>query len=95
MSIEIAYPSLRSEIRLQPDCDCAPVFQFDEDIAQLPSNFSLEITPMCNSRCLGCSNVFIDDTKSRGIKSIGRTSLNGDEWIRLIQKSPHMLRESN
>lgn len=53
-------------IQFDPEDDCAVI---TDDLAlpplASPIIYSLELTPSCNNRCPGCSNVFISDKETR------------------------------
>ncbi|MDM8528284.1 radical SAM protein [Anaerolineales bacterium HSG24] len=72
------------------DCDChaLPTLQ-----SKLSSTY-LELTPACNSRCVGCSNVFITDKPTRNME-IAQAPLPIDAWRTILSKlSPHVERVS-
>lgn len=50
----------------------------------------LELTPACNNRCIGCSNVFISDKPTRKME-IATAPLSIAEWRKIIHKlAPHV-----
>jgi radical SAM protein with 4Fe4S-binding SPASM domain len=63
----------------QCDCDCAcPIDGAPVPVLSLPLSYYLELTPACNNRCPGCSNVFADNRQSG--------FLTGLEWCDLIAR---------
>jgi radical SAM protein with 4Fe4S-binding SPASM domain len=78
---------------VQPDCDCASsAIQSEVPILDFPTIYSLELTPSCNSRCPGCSNVFFEDKETRKME-IPRLPLPPEQWkIILDVISPHATR---
>lgn len=67
------------------DCDCAcPTDGAGAPVLALPIAFYLELTPACNNRCLGCSNLYAEE---RGATP---PPLTGAGWRALIaQIAPH------
>lgn len=52
----------------------------------IPVIYSLELTPLCNNRCPGCSNVFADARRAR-------SSLSAAEWCEVLDViAPHARR---
>lgn len=66
-------------------CDCAcPTDGAARPVLSLPAAFYLELTPACNNRCPGCSNLYAE---GRGTMP---PSLTGAGWRALIaQIAPH------
>lgn len=65
---------------LTSNCDCgiAPGQVYIPPIAN-PTIYSLELTPSCNNRCPGCSNVFIEDTYTRRML-LARKPMPFERW---------------
>ncbi len=58
-------------------------------VLSTPALYSLELTPLCNNKCPGCFNVFIDDKVKRPMEHI-RSSLTAAEWRTILEKiQPH------
>jgi len=68
------------------DCDCAcPIDGVIVPVLSLPITLYLELTPACNNRCPGCSNLYAAE------RSFCPPSLTGDQWQTLIaQFAPHV-----
>lgn len=61
------------------DCQCAcPTDDAPIPVLSLPVAYYLELTPVCNSRCPGCGNVYA------GARHTLPPSLDGQEWRGLI-----------
>lgn len=59
-------------------------------VLSAPALFSLELTPLCNSRCSGCFNVFAEDRHTHSGLSIQRPPLALEEWCVLLERlAPH------
>jgi len=79
------------------DCDCRtssylpisnaiPTFQdINGPLLTNLTNAYLELTPACNNRCLGCSNVFISDKPTRKME-VAIAPLPIGEWRQIIHK---------
>ena len=50
-----------------------------------PTNAYLELTPACNNRCLGCSNVFLTDKPTRRME-IAQAPLDIAAWRTILNK---------
>lgn len=78
---------------LHPDCACDCGYRpGDLNIPPLrvPTIYSLELTPVCNNRCLGCSNVFVDD-KIRRAQTGMTTPFSLRQWQRILDEiAPHI-----
>ncbi len=85
------------------DCDClgrAPTWSKSSSppyALNPPTTLTsayLELTPACNSRCVGCSNVFINNKLTRQMEQ-STAPLNVSVWREIIHKlSPHIKRLS-
>jgi radical SAM protein with 4Fe4S-binding SPASM domain len=78
------------------DCDCAVI---EENLAQpvlpYPTIYSLELTPLCNNRCPGCSNVFVTDRRTRALihPHAERVPLSAARWRTVLKTiAPHAQR---
>lgn len=63
------------------DCDC--VFyppDFATSLIIFPIVYALELTPLCNSRCPGCSNVFIEHKLQRIATHPNQAPIHGNQW---------------
>jgi len=50
----------------------------------------LELTPLCNNRCPGCGNVFVDRTKEGKSTQRAQASLSAAQWREVLKKlRPH------
>jgi radical SAM protein with 4Fe4S-binding SPASM domain len=59
-------------------------------VLSVPALFSLELTPLCNSRCVGCFNVFIEDRRARSGPLMQRPPLPSKKWRTVIDHlAPH------
>lgn len=57
-----------------------------------PAHYSLELTPLCNNRCPGCFNVFIEDTVTRPMRDVP-LPLTAAQWREILVKiKPHAAR---
>lgn len=57
-----------------------------------PALYSLELTPLCNNRCPGCFNVFVDDAVTRPMRNV-RPPLAAAQWDSILEKiQPHATR---
>lgn len=57
-----------------------------------PAHYSLELTPLCNNRCPGCFNVFIEDTVTRPMRDVP-PPLTAAQWREILIKiKPHAAR---
>ncbi len=85
------------------DCDCwkhpaTYIIPAKQQTTHLPfstlTTTYLELTPACNSRCIGCSNVFITDKPTRKMK-IAQAPLDIRAWRTIIDKlAPQVSRVS-
>ncbi len=50
-----------------------------------PALYSLELTPLCNNRCPGCFNVFIEDAATRPMHNV-RPTLAARDWRVILEK---------
>ncbi|GAB4534990.1 MAG: hypothetical protein Kow0063_18720 [Anaerolineae bacterium] len=58
-----------------------------------PALISLELTPLCNSHCSGCFNVFLDEGRGRRDVPVRRPPLPFDGWRKILdQLAPHVHR---
>jgi radical SAM protein with 4Fe4S-binding SPASM domain len=58
-------------------------------ILSTPALYSLELTPLCNNKCPGCFNVFIDDKVRRPMENV-RPPLTATQWRTILTKvQPH------
>ena len=53
---------------------------------KLPVIFSLELTPACNNRCPGCSNIFIEDKSLRSLNMVNPINSSIDKWMNFLQQ---------
>lgn len=73
------------------DCDCYSTATSPKILANTypfhlsPTTAYLELTPACNNRCLGCSNVFLTDKPTRHIE-IAQAPLNIAQWRTILSK---------
>ena len=76
-----------------PDCDCGTVLDNqDHTVQPLPTIYALELTPTCNSRCPGCSNVFVADPTIADTR-LARRPLALEAWQHILQIiAPHACR---
>jgi radical SAM protein with 4Fe4S-binding SPASM domain len=77
------------------DCDCngSPTTNQASKFSSFTTTY-LELTPVCNNRCLGCSNVFINDKLTRKM-NLATAPLSITEWRKIIRKlSAHVGRLS-
>jgi hypothetical protein len=59
-------------------------------VLSTPALFSLELTPLCNSRCPGCFNVFATDKHTRSGPLMQRPPLSLDQWCAILDRlAPH------
>jgi radical SAM protein with 4Fe4S-binding SPASM domain len=59
-------------------------------VLSTPALFSLELTPLCNNRCLGCPNVFVEGKRTRGSSRMQRPPLAFDKWRVILDRlAPH------
>lgn len=59
-------------------------------VLSTPALFSLELTPLCNSRCPGCFNVFATDKHTRSGPLMQRPPLSFDQWCEILDRlAPH------
>ena len=98
--ITISQNSANSVCDADCDCDCTRLNIFpdwNQDIPLITSTLTsvyLELTPACNSRCVGCSNVFIADKITRQMEA-SATPLDITAWQNIIGKlAPHINRLS-
>ncbi|MGB0383579.1 MAG: radical SAM protein [Ardenticatenaceae bacterium] len=72
--------------QVMPDCDCAcPVDDLDVPTLDMPTFYSLELTPSCNNRCPGCSNVFFEDVELR-VMAPARRPMPFARWREVLAK---------
>jgi len=58
-------------------------------VLSTPALYSLELTPLCNNKCPGCFNVFIDDKLKRPMDTV-RPPLTAAQWRTILLKiQPH------
>jgi len=61
-------------------------------VLSAPAHYSLELTPLCNNRCPGCFNVFIQDTVARPQHALP-PPLTAAQWRAILAKiKPHAAR---
>ena len=86
------YPTLDAS-QIMPDCDCAcPVDDLDVPTLDMPTFYSLELTPSCNNRCPGCSNVFFEDVGKR-VMAPARRPMPFAMWREVLTRiSPYATR---
>ena len=88
----ITFPE-SSDSNIDCDCDCSgdtsDGLSMINSVQILPlsslTTAYLELTPACNNRCLGCSNVFITDKPTRKIE-IAQAPLGISDWRMIIGK---------
>ncbi len=75
---------------LTSDCDCAAIpGNLDLPPLSYPTIYSLELTSSCNSRCPGCSNVFVEDKEVRMMPPSQRP-MPIEQWRVILDKiAPH------
>lgn len=91
--ITFAQDSTSPDCDCDCDCDCSHItpqdlsFGRDTNLSSLIPLTSayLELTPACNNRCIGCSNVFITDKPTRKME-IATAPLSISEWRTIIEK---------
>jgi radical SAM protein with 4Fe4S-binding SPASM domain len=68
-------------------CDCACFAMEGEAMPLLraPVSFYLELTPLCNSNCAGCGNVFTGRGSNRKV-GVTRPPLSAESWAQLLKK---------
>jgi radical SAM protein with 4Fe4S-binding SPASM domain len=91
------FPDFSITPSLAPDCDCYSSDIQNQVVSSVPSFYSLELTPVCNNRCPGCGNVFIDAPRARGTngKSLSPRILRINAWERILDTiAPHAHRLS-
>ncbi len=77
--------STTDEKKVQPDCDCAcPIDDLEVPVLDIPTFYSLELTPSCNNRCPGCSNIFFEDVPNRIQLAPVRSPLPFDSWLKIL-----------
>ncbi len=58
-------------------------------VLSAPVLYSIELTPLCNNRCPGCFNVFVDDKVHRPMRGLP-PHLTAEQWRELFLKiKPH------
>ncbi len=58
-------------------------------VLSTPALFALELTPLCNNRCLGCFDVFADDRRTRN-PQLQRPLLSFEQWRTILDDlAPH------
>jgi radical SAM protein with 4Fe4S-binding SPASM domain len=58
-------------------------------VLSTPALFALELTPLCNNRCLGCFDVFADDRRTRS-PQLQRPTLSFEQWRTILDElAPH------
>ena len=90
-SIEFhTYCEAPGQAYLDRDCDCAGVCgNLDIPPLAYPTIYSLELTPSCNNRCPGCSNVFFENTELR-MMTPSRLPMSLGHWRTIVAKiAPH------
>lgn len=61
-------------------------------VLSAPALYALELTPVCNNRCPGCFNVFVEDKATRAMPRAPR-ALSAAEWRVILEKiQPHATR---
>ena len=58
-----------SSLTADCDCDCDCASNIPPHSTATPTAAYLELTPACNNRCVGCSNVFISDKPTRKMET--------------------------
>jgi radical SAM protein with 4Fe4S-binding SPASM domain len=59
-------------------------------VLSTPALFSLELTPLCNSRCSGCFNVFVEDKRRRSGSLMRQPPLSLGRWRAILDRlAPH------
>lgn len=58
-------------------------------VLSTPALYSLELTPLCNNKCPGCFNVFVDDKVTRPMDAV-HPPLSAAQWRIILKKiQPH------
>jgi len=64
----------------QCDCACFAVEGAEIPVLDMPLSFYLELTPLCNNRCPGCGNVFVDRASPHAFSP----SLSASGWQEVL-----------
>lgn len=67
------------------DCDCACLLGSSPAQLPLPLTYYLELTPLCNNRCPGCGNVFVEDKPRRALQALDQP-LDLAGWSAIVDK---------